>query len=65
MQNILIKSSTYFKNNEKIISSFKPTTTAMLYQKQYWRFCCMSSIKMQTIITYSVVTVKKCNNRID
>ena len=57
MQNILISSPTCFRNNEKIISSFKPTT-AKLYQKQYWRFCCkMQSIKMQTIITYSIVTV--------
>ena len=33
------------------------STTAQLYQKQYWCFGCMTSIKMQTIVIYGVVTV--------
>ena len=41
---------------KKIITSLQPTT-AKLYHKQYWRFRFMASIKMQTIKSYSVVTV--------
>ena len=45
-----------FRKIENEISLFKPTS-AKLYQKQYRHFGCMTSIKMQTIITYSIVRV--------
>ena len=35
------------------------STTAQLYQKQYWCFGCMTSIKMQTIVIYGGVTATK------
>ena len=52
----MIQSLLCFRNNEKRISSFEPTT-AQLYQKQYYLFRCITSIKMQTIVIYSIVTV--------
>ena len=39
------------------------STTAQLYQKQYWCFGCMTSIKMQAIVIYSVTTeITEFNN---